>query len=542
MSKQSEMNKIKINALRSEIEELETQIADLSVALLAKSEAITAADSKLVRAALEREATIVEKQLQKKKDEQDKKKKLLKQKEEVASLPDEIDYSAKDEVFELIELKHNITINYITTEDRYLIRCKPHNGKEYYTYVQHAALPRVYSDFAKGNTIDYLTHWLEAMNRKFKNITYSWNDVPEHTLNLMSREGWIQPCDDPDVQVPQVIDVLLQSVSSGKQENRNFIEQCIARKYLHPEDYNIPCIVLFGEGGSGKNQLVEWLLARVFGDEQIVVTKTDAIAKFNSSIEGKTVVAFDESFQTNDSTEGLKTLINNKNVQVEEKMRNIRTSANTAMYFILSNSLSNAIRLAGDNSDRRWGVCRIDKPADGSGTLFSWCEKLTGCEDGEEWYCENRDAVTDEQIGAWLSSIIKKWEGKPVRALHGTDFHNLLKSQQRVDFMFVQGVFNQGIEHVTLDTLFKGYCQYIEYAKFDRKFSRNKVSFSQVLDDEILGKLGLIKETHKTKDRTQQVIRKADLKFSGFSKTDLGDDSSVANAEGIWHTKWFENI
>jgi hypothetical protein len=43
----------------------------------------------------------------------------------------------------------------------------------------------------------------------------------------------------------------------------------IAYKYMHPEEFRLPCLLIHGEGGIGKNLLVDKILHLIFDGQTV---------------------------------------------------------------------------------------------------------------------------------------------------------------------------------------------------------------------------------------------------------------------------------
>ena len=81
-------------------------------------------------------------------------------------------------------------------------------------------------------------------------MTYTFRqDLPPDMLNLLDQSGWLKP-DVGDCH--WLFDVLIQSLGGNKIENIEHIKHVLAYKYLYPEAYTLPCLVIHGEGGLAK--------------------------------------------------------------------------------------------------------------------------------------------------------------------------------------------------------------------------------------------------------------------------------------------------
>lgn len=253
--------------------------------------------------------------------------------------------------------------------------------------------------------------------------TYTFKSVNDNTLNLMRKDNWLQPVEG---DVHPYFNVLLQSLSSGKQENHDHLEHVIAWKYMHPEDFQLPCVVIYGDGAVGKGILLEHVFGGIFTQQQCVATKqNDILGNFNSTIIGKTVVMVDEISANKNDMSAFKTLVGNATVNVNEKGLKQYKADQTALFFAGSNDVLSAISLAGDGSDRRWSIMRVVA----GWTLRYWLDKY-GYKDVEpQDLC---DVVANEDnLAKWLHQICNKWKdaGRP-KPLHGEDYTTLIDDQK----------------------------------------------------------------------------------------------------------------
>jgi hypothetical protein len=108
-----------------------------------------------------------------------------------------------------------------------------------------------------------VTMKLQERHWTYNDVTYSFRqDLPSDMLNLLDRSDWLQP----DVGAYHwIFDVLVQSLGGNKAENIDHLQCVLAYKYLHPEAYTLPCLMIHGEGGVGKNLLVNHVLGIIFG-------------------------------------------------------------------------------------------------------------------------------------------------------------------------------------------------------------------------------------------------------------------------------------
>ena len=295
----------------------------------------------------------------------------------------------------------------------------------------------------------------EAMFEKGRvmlSSTYSFRSVSDDCLNLMKRDNWLEP---KAGEYHPYFDVLLDSLSSGKQENREHLERVIAWKYKYPEDFLLPCITIYGDGAVGKGILLEAVFGNIFTDEQcIAVRQNDILGNFNSVIMGKTIVMIDEISANNKDMAAFKAFVGNKTITVNPKGLKQFKADQTALVFTGSNDVLSAVRLAGDNSDRRWSILKITAGK----TLRYWMDRHGYKTATEE---DLVDVVSDhEELSKWLFHICKQSKGlaRPI-ALHGEDYKQLIQNQKSELEELCERVFNDseftGIKEMDLWWLYQ---------------------------------------------------------------------------------------
>lgn len=282
------------------------------------------------------------------------------------------------------------------------------------------------------------------------NAVNTFRACPSRKLNMLSRQHWLKP---QEGEVEQIFDVLFNSLSGGRKNVREHIEKCFVYKYLHPEDYHLPCITISGEGGVGKNEVIERVFATVFGEQQVASIGTkEAFGAFNGQMLGKTVVFIDEAITDKVDTESLKRSVGNKTIQVNVKYGMQGTYDNTPWYWLGGNGTNGTVLLAGDTTDRRYSVITVDR------NLMYWVGDQIGVQvEGRgqnvlksthpcvEWWDQNAKYLSDPTaVAAWLHSVIEKWgsqESCP-SAFHDEDYREVIDSQKSVFTTVMELVFS----------------------------------------------------------------------------------------------------
>ena len=142
---------------------------------------------------------------------------------------------------------------------------------------------------------------LNSIGRVFTRKTYSFRPQPPgEVLNLLKTDHWLKPA--PPTANTRFFDYILYSLGNGKPENILHIKQVIGWKYLHPEEWQLPALCLFGQGRSGKNLLASTVMSHIFGHHQCLSTSFRKVEKFDSALVGKVIVLFDEQPRREDQS------------------------------------------------------------------------------------------------------------------------------------------------------------------------------------------------------------------------------------------------
>jgi hypothetical protein len=382
-------------------------------------------------------------------------KKLDKKSKELAELDEESDKHAK-----LVEYYHEFLaeheIYYVASEHLYMEYFSD-TGK--WEQLRPEALHKQYA--IRGT--EFLAAFDDAMGeleRKKMSVECSFFDKPERILNLMRRDHWLKPIEG---EPHAAFHLLIKSLGNNKPENMDHIEQLVYWKYVHPEEYRLPCLVIYGEGGVGKNTFVKEVLGTLFGSHQVLVADAEkTIGQFNGMIQGKTVVMIDEAIADKVNAERLKRTVGNRTVDINPKYGKQGEHDNTPLYLAGGNDNSGAILLAGDATDRRWSIIKVEKSiiqrlAEDQQIPFD--QALVEYKRMEHVY------TTPEEVAKWLHYLIAKWshlEMPPV-GLHAEDYHELLETQKSPFEELMEIVFGQeDFEHIEGSILYQLYQEFVK--------------------------------------------------------------------------------
>jgi hypothetical protein len=388
---------------------------------------------------------------------------------------------------------------------------------------------------------------MEEKTRIFRDVANSFRPQPDYILNKLSTDGWLKP---QEGEYDEWFDILLYSLGGGKKENMEHLEHVIAWKYLHPEDFKIPCVIIFGEGGVGKNVFMDVVLGSIFGVHQKTsVELEDVSGSFNDLIVGKAAVFIDEAVVDNANMNKLKRIVNNPTISVNEKYGPKYEADNTPLYFAGGNDVLGAVKLAGDGSDRRWSIMKVDKTilevindhfkigADPRKLI-----RIDAADNKVKEVLKQRDHGIDDilkdknNVARWLNHIVEKWkdEGCPF-GLHGKDYQALLKAQQ--------GPFDTVCEAIFLDEDFTYISSKILYKIYKEvEKEENPSGFGGLKKNRFIAevKAWLTKKRLGIEDDDCINIERADSRkttASGFKRTELKGHLKVTDMKYM-----FDNI
>lgn len=256
-------------------------------------------------------------------------------------------------------------------------------------------------------------------------VNISAKPQPEYVLNKFRKDHWVQPSKG---EFHEIFDIFIRSLGDNKKENIDHIKQIVAWKYLHPEDYSLPCLVIFGEGGAGKTSFVTSLLGTIFGSHQVIALQQDQMKSFNGIIAGKMAVSIEESAWDKADKNHLKSIISQKTIMVNEKYGRQYNADNLTLYVIGGNGALGAVKLGRDRSDRRFSILKVSR------SIIDHVMEVKSLDKDPaiEWWERNKKYLEDkEHCSRWLGSIIPLVEDldSPPVALHGEDYQALLKAQ-----------------------------------------------------------------------------------------------------------------
>jgi hypothetical protein len=309
---------------------------------------------------------------------------------------------------------------------------------------------------------------MKQMGRSYRTKTLSASVQPDYMLNMFRKDHWLQPVEG---DYHEVFDILLRSLGDNKSENIRHLKEVIAWKYNHPEDYSLSCLVIFGEGGSGKNTLVDGVLGAVFGKNQVISISQEEMKNFNGQMAGKMIVMFDESIAAKTDMERFKAILSNKTLNINPKYGKPYTAENMGLYFAGSNGSMGAVYLDRLQSDRRFSILKVTR------SIIDHVMDIKSLNRNAalEWWMERKDMLTDKnQVAMWLNHIIEfsNHLTKTPEPLHGEDYQALLQTQAGVIEWIVSTVF----EHPEFTFIGSKECFKLYELKCDEYGSRTRMA------------------------------------------------------------------
>jgi hypothetical protein len=308
------------------------------------------------------------------------------------------------------------------------------------------------------------TRVLHADGRWFRNHARTFAPVGPGTLNML-RWDFLKP--KPGTH-NIVFDLLMASLGDGRKENIEHIEKVLVAKLLNPSNYTLPTIVLSDDGGTGKSLFAEKLLPTIFGHDLVApnVAMDEVTGQFNSHLTGKAIWFINENRPDANDQDGIKRVLGSATIRSERKGKDAKSASNTALVFVAGNFTLGAIKLAGTEVDRRFSILCNRKP------LHYYTAEVFGldAEAAKTWMWDTgQHLISDpEEVAKWLNHLIEK-HGRvsQVMALHGEDYHNMLKGQADTAQQVYKTFFNS--EAWNTDGYFKQNVMFNFYSHYCRK-------------------------------------------------------------------------
>jgi hypothetical protein len=347
-------------------------------------------------------------------------------------------------------------VYFVGKDDRYFVY---DTHMQDWNFVSANALRTMDGRIRDNDAFKKLQEVMEAQGRMRQLKTYTFSETPPNVLNMIRRERWLQPS-FARTENTWFFETLMRALGNDRHENIQHLMQVIGWKYLHPEDHQLPALCFYGSGGTGKNILVDSVLATVFGKNFTLATKFNEIEAYNDLLAGKVVALIDEAAQDKMSADTLKRMVGNQRIQISAKYQSTYTCDNTALYLISTNDYSGALRMEKNDSNRRWSVLKVATPlhellATGLGVTPDDARMALRAELVKDIY-EN-----PTEVAAFLGLCVmeaNKLLSAP-SALHGADYDNLSELQQDAVDEVLREIFIEysAFDYITTTALYEVY-------------------------------------------------------------------------------------
>ena len=282
-------------------------------------------------------------------------------------------------------------------------------------------------------------------------------------LNILVKKLWLEPetyADDERIAanfpfdlVPAYFDILLTSIAGGRQEIKDHIEKCLLHKLYFPEEFRIPAICFYGQGGTGKGLFVEHICKTIFDGQAARSEFAKFFDKRNAILENLIVVYVDECTANAQQTSKLKNYVGQESITTQAMRSDALTGDNLAWYFLSHNRVDRPpVILSGggkNTDDRRWSVIKHN-PGE---HLMYWIEQsfdyqVYGKEYGspEDYHNQNVWKISDQLlVSRWLRSLLIRHgmplEGQPPDSYHGSDYNDAVSAQRKTHLVLGDVVF-----------------------------------------------------------------------------------------------------
>jgi len=332
------------------------------------------------------------------------------------------------------------------------------NGYNRLDDVAISSLPLAHPELQDKLTRSSFDHRMVEEERVFHDITYSWRPQPDGVLNLLDTYKLTPTA--PTAEFRQdYFDLLVKTAAGEYEENIEHIERWISWKYLHPEDYSLPALVLFKSGGAGKNLLMEAVMRIVWGTDKVCkVEGDDFFDKFNDDQLGTAIVFIDEMDFAKTNINKLKSRVQSSTWKVNGKFKR-RWAVDTTMGFVLATQdARGGVKLNKDNVDRRWSILKAKRSLVSAFNEQFHENRLSEQEVKSAWEHIAETVIKDEkQVAMWLHWLLAKQahQTAPPTALHGQDYRSVVLAQRSyLDDVFERVFLLSTFKSISLDTLY----------------------------------------------------------------------------------------
>ena len=315
------------------------------------------------------------------------------------------------------------------------------------------------------DSITCFNELLEADNRIKFGVYSSIENTEPSKHNIFIKGNWCQPVNH-GIEVDDIFSALMTSFTSGDEDFKVHVKKWLIRKITHPEDYLLPALCMYGEGGGGKNLFVDKLLNTIFGGKSVSITADKMTGEFNSLVEGMMVVHLQEVSKKKVDTEKVKAVIGIEYIHINNKYQIPYKQFNYPAYIISSNDEQGAMKLDFGKSDRRYSVKKCHKGF----TLDDVLRDLYHVAEPYEWRTEHVPALSDrKQVEQWLYNIYTEVGPQEfiLEEFHKDDYDNLRVINKPIEEQVVYAAFvSSAFGFIMPNSL---YSAYVDQAKMSGK-------------------------------------------------------------------------
>lgn len=222
------------------------------------------------------------------------------------------------------------------------------------------------------------------------------------------------------------INLLINSIAGGKEENEKYIKEWLAWTIFHPEDNAIiSAINIYGAEGSGKGIFSENLLPTIICNSSVTSIN---LSNFNGLLAGSSCCILNELTSADKDRDAVKQLIGAKYHRIEKKGVDAYMAEATACYLMFSNSdFASAYLSRNPTENRRFSIINCAYSLDeiitinyrdiSNDEIKVIVKKIVKA-------CNDRDVVA-----SWLTELKTFLPEKMPTPLHGKDYLALLNTQ-----------------------------------------------------------------------------------------------------------------
>lgn len=371
---------------------------------------------------------------------------------------DEQNYDELRTEFEKIILK--LDLYYVMNLDRWVLWGE--DGKS--QFVTTKALNTYFNGLRRADVYDVFDGLIVDLDRKKTSSVCTFREILPDQLNMLKTDFCLIPdtAEDPH----WFFDLVLTSIGARVPENIDHIEKLILAKYFNPANYLLPALVVWGHNGSiGKSLFASKLLTTVFGKNSVAdnVAMNDVTRQFNSHVIGKTVVFINESIEDKVDVNRLNQTLQSETLWLEPKGVDKVPADNTALYMISGNGVTGAVKVSGNDTDRRFSIIRAEQPLRElvAEMLTHLAGETVTEKEAKSWIeTEGQFILADkEQCGKWLKSLVDK-HGKitELSALRNKDYDDMVEMQKPFHVrVFEQILLDDQFSYIKQGTLYEFY-------------------------------------------------------------------------------------